>query len=93
MSNRRPADQRLDLLAAPSGVVARSPAERLEPTRPVARRHRRASAAKEARRPAGCALPDGIFTLLLLVMLLAAGSAVFLQSQIEAPGRLRKQDR
>ena len=86
MSNRRPAEQHFT--GRPSGVVARSPAERLEPTRPVARRHRqRVSRERGPPRPVVRFL-SGIFTLLLLVMLLAAGSAVFLQSKIEAPGPL-----
>ena len=86
MSNRRPAEQ--NFTGRPSGVVARSPAERLEPTRPVARRHRqRVSREIGPPRPVVRFL-SGIFTLLLLVMLLAAGSAVFLQSKIEAPGPL-----
>jgi UPF0755 protein len=86
MSNRRPAEPHYS--GRPSGVVARSPAERLEPTRPVARRHRqRFSRERGPPRPVVRFL-SGIFTLLLLVMLLAAGSAVFLQSKIEAPGPL-----
>lgn len=85
MSNRRPAEPHYS--GRPSGV-ARSPAERLEPTRPVARRHRqRFSRERGPPRPVVRFL-SGIFTLLLLVMLLAAGSAVFLRSKIEAPGPL-----
>lgn len=86
MSNRRPAEPHYS--GRPTGVVARSPAERLEPTRPVARRHRqRFSRERGPPRPIVRFL-SGIFTLLLLVMLLAAGTAVFLQSRIEAPGPL-----
>jgi UPF0755 protein len=86
MSNRRPAEPHYS--GRPTGVVARSPAERLEPTRPVARRHRqRFSRERGPPRPVVRFL-SGIFTLLLLVMLLAAGTAVFLQGKFEAPGPL-----
>lgn len=86
MSNRRPADPNYS--GRTSGVVARSPAERLEPTRPVARQRRqRFSRERGPPRPIVRFL-SGMFTLLLLVMILAVGSAIFLQGKIDAPGPL-----
>ena len=86
MSNRRPAEPHYSGRPA----LARSPAERLEPTRPVARsRRQRFSREPGASRPFVRFL-SGVFTLLLLVMLLAAGSAILLQSRIDAPGPLAR---
>ncbi len=88
MSNRRSADPHLR--GRTTGTLARSPAERLEPTRPAARQRR-----QRFDREAGAPRPlirflSGIFTLLLLVMLLGAGAAVLLQSRIDAPGPLAR---
>ena len=42
MRNRQPADQRMDpYVSRTGGTLARSPSERLEPTRPPARPRRR----------------------------------------------------
>jgi len=88
MSSRRPAEPHFS--GRPTGALARSPAERLEPTRPVARQRRqRFSRDRSPSRPFVRFL-SGVFTLLLLVMLLAAGSAVWLQTKIEAPGPLAR---
>jgi len=86
MSNRRPAEPHYS--GRSSGALARSPAERLEPTRPVARQRRqRFSRERGPPRPFARFI-SGLLTLLLLVMLMAASSAVFLQSKFEAPGPL-----
>ena len=88
MSNRRPAEPHYS--SRTSGVQARSPAERLEPTRPVARQRRqRFSRERSPSRPIVRFL-SGVFTLLLLVMLGGAGLAVFLHSKIEAAGPLTR---
>ena len=84
MSNRRPAEPHYS--GRSTGSFARSPAERLEPTRPARQRQR-------FRREPGSSRPvvrvlSGLLTLVLLVMLLAAGAAVMVQSQINAPGPL-----
>jgi UPF0755 protein len=86
MSYRQPAESRFS--GRTSGSAARSPAERLEPTRPVMRQRR-----QRFNREAGASRPfvrflSGAFTLLLLLMLLLAGAGIFLQSRIEAPGPL-----
>jgi len=71
-----------------SGALARSPAERLEPTRPPARpRHRRHD------REPGRASPvlrflNGLLTFLLVVMLVAGGGAFLFDAQVDAPGPL-----
>ena len=79
MSNRRRADP------YSTGRVARSPAERLEPTRPAVRRRR-------SREP-GPSRPfvrflSGIFTFLLIMMFVAGGAAVVLQNRLNSPGPL-----
>jgi UPF0755 protein len=85
MSNRRPAESYSTGRTA--GAFARSPAERLEPTRPVLR-HRRIN-----RRELGKSQPlmrfvSSVFTLLLLLMLLGGGSALVLHSWMDKPGPL-----
>ena len=84
MSNRRPADSYSTGRSA--GAFARSPAERLEPTRPVLR-HR------INRREPGPSRPfvrflSGVFTLLLLLMLVGGGAALALHSWLSVPGPL-----
>ena len=86
MSNRRPADPHFT--GRSTGALARSPAERLEPTRPVARQRRQRFSRERGPPRPFIRFLSGVFTLLLLVMLLAAGSAVFLQSKVDAPGPL-----
>jgi UPF0755 protein len=88
MSNRRPADPHYT--GRPTGSFARSPAERLEPTRPAMqnRRHRFRRERGESRTVVR--VLSGLMTLLLLVMLLAAGTAVAVQNQINAPGPLAR---
>jgi UPF0755 protein len=86
MSNRRPAEPHYS--GRPTGGLARSPAERLEPTRPVARQRRQRFSRERGQPRPFVRFVSGVFTLLLLVMLLAAGSAVFLQSKVDAPGPL-----
>lgn len=88
MSTRRPAEPHYS--GRSSGALARSPAERLEPTRPVARQRRqRFSRERGPPRPFVRFL-SGLLTLVLLVMLMVAGSAVFLQGKFEAPGPLAR---
>ena len=94
MSNRQPADQRADQAFSRTGAaVARSPAERLEPTRPPTRpRRRRLGRLEGERRRASPLLRvlNAIFTLALLLMLLVGGIAYLFDSQIDAPGPLER---
>jgi len=87
MSNRRPAEPHYS--GRTTGALPRSPSERLEPTRPAARRVR---GRRFARGPAASRgvfrVVSGIFTLLLLFMALAGAAALALQHWINAPGPL-----
>jgi peptidoglycan lytic transglycosylase G len=88
MSSRRPAEP--SFTSRPTGAFARSPAERLEPTRPARRaRWQRYPREPRASRPLVRFL-SGVFTLLLLLMGLTGGAAILLQSRIEAPGPLAR---
>jgi len=91
MRNRQPADQRADpYFSRTSGSAPRSPAERLEPTRPTAR-PRRSRSHKEARRISPLLrVVSGLFTFALLVMLLVGGIALLFDSKIDAPGPLEQ---
>src|SRR5215211_5233585 len=85
MSQRRSTDPRF---SGRTGAVARSPAERLEPTRPVMRQRR-----SNVDREGGPARPivrllSGALTFVLLLMLLAAGTVVLIQSRMSSPGPL-----
>jgi UPF0755 protein len=86
MSNRRPADPHFSGRA--TGPLARSPAERLEPTRPAGRlRRQRFSREPDPSRPF-VRLVSGIFTLLLLAMLVVGAAAVVFHNRMHAPGPL-----
>lgn len=83
MSNRRSADPFTTGRSA--GAYARSPAERLEPTRPVFR--------QRFRREPGPSRPfvrilSGLFTLLLILMVVAGAAAIALHGRLNAPGPL-----
>jgi UPF0755 protein len=88
MSNRRPAEPHYG--APTTGALPRSPAERLEPTRPAARaRRRRRFVRGPSAAPRGASrIVSGVFTLLLLLMVLAGAAALALQSWLDAPGPL-----
>jgi UPF0755 protein len=89
MSNRRPVDPHYT--SRPTGALARSPSEQLEPTRPLARSRsrRRFRHSREPGRSSGLfRLVSGIFTVLLLLMAIIGGAALALQSWVNAPGPL-----
>jgi peptidoglycan lytic transglycosylase G len=94
MRNRQPADQRENTGFSRTGPpLARSPAERLEPTRPPTRprRSRRARGEREPRRSSPLLrILSGILTSVLLLMLLAGGIAYLFDQQIDAPGPLER---
>jgi UPF0755 protein len=88
MSNRRPAERTGPGPSRTAGSLARSPAERLEPTRPTGRR-----------RPAGLdeepgslrlllRFLNGLLTFVLLMMVLIGAVAYALSSEFDAPGPL-----
>jgi peptidoglycan lytic transglycosylase G len=89
MSNRRPADPRYT--TRPTGALARSPSEQLEPTRPLARsrrRHRYGRGGVSGRSSGLFRLVSGVFTVLLLMMAIVGGVALALQGWVNAPGPL-----
>lgn len=86
MSDRRPADS---YATARTGAFARSPSERLEPTRPAGRQRRQ----RFNRGEPGPSRPivrflSGTLTLILVMMLVAGGAAIALQSRLNAAGPL-----
>ena len=71
MRNRQPADQRMDpYVGRTGGTLARSPAERLEPTRPPARPRRRRRDREPRRSSPLLRFLNGLLTFVLLLMLL-----------------------
>jgi UPF0755 protein len=88
MRNRQAADQRLEqIYSRPSGALARSPAERLEPTRPPARP--RAPRSREPRRSSPLLrFVNGLLTLVLVLMLVAGAGAFLFDAELDAPGPL-----
>jgi UPF0755 protein len=88
---RRPAEP--PQLSRATGALARSPSEQLEPTRPLARsraRSRRAySYSAEPGRSSGLfRFVSGVFTLLLLTMVVVGAVALALHTWVNAPGPL-----
>lgn len=72
----------------PSGALARSPAERLEPTRPPTRPRSRRQFKEPARTRPLLRFLNGLLTFILVLMLLIGGTAFLFHSQIDAPGPL-----
>src|SRR5262245_55720647 len=89
MRNRQPADQRADCyVGSTSGPLARSPAARLEPTRPPLR-PRYSHDERDPRRPRPLLrIISGLFTFSLLLMLLLGGLTLLFNSGVDAPGPL-----
>jgi UPF0755 protein len=91
MSIRRPVDPRYT--GRTPGALPRSPAERLEPTRPLSRSSRGRRPARFSREPGRSSgfvrVVSGIFTLLVVCMALLGAGALLLQSWVTAPGPLR----
>ena len=80
MRNRQPADQRMDpYVSRTGGTMARSPSERLEPTRPPAKPRRRKDNREPRRSRPFLRFLNGLltFVLLLLMLLVGAGAYVF----------------
>jgi UPF0755 protein len=90
MSNRRPTEP--PLYSRATGAQARSPSERLEPTRPLARSRSRAGRRYSNREPGRSSglfrVVSGMFTLLLLMMAILGAVALMLQTWVNAPGPL-----
>jgi UPF0755 protein len=87
MRNRRPPDQRA-YLGRTQGPLARSPAERLEPTRPPGRPRPPRGLGEPPRMSPLLRAISGILTFVLLLLLLFGGLALLLNSSFDAPGPL-----
>src|SRR5262245_16675200 len=89
MRNRHPADRHADPRTSRThGSLARSPAERLEPTRPPTRAHRKLRQEEEHRPRPLLALMNGLWTVALVGMLLFGLLAYYFDGQMDAPGPL-----
>ncbi len=85
MRNRRPPDQRAYL---GRGQLARSPAERLEPTRPPGRPRRPRALGEPRRMSPLLRAVSAVLTFVLLLLLLFGGLALLLNNSIDAQGPL-----
>jgi UPF0755 protein len=91
MRNRQPADRHADPRTTRTrGSLARSPAERLEPTRPPARVNRKVRIEEERRPRPVLAFMNGLLTVALFGMLLLGALAYYFDGQMDAPGPLDK---
>jgi UPF0755 protein len=72
------------------GTMARSPSERLEPTRPPAKPRRRKDNREPRRSRPFLRFLNGMLTFVLLLMLLVGAGAYVFDSQIDAPGPLEQ---
>ena len=91
MRTRQPADQRMDpYVSRTGGTMARSPSERLEPTRPPARPRRRKDAREPRRASPVVRFLNGLLTFVLLLMLVVGATAYVFDSQVEGPGPLER---
>ena len=90
MRNRHPADRHADPRTARTrGSLARSPAERLEPTRPTARV--RKVRLDEERKPRPLlTFMNGLLTVALFGMLMLGALAYYFDAQMDAPGPLER---
>jgi UPF0755 protein len=87
MSIRRPVEPHYTGRA--TAALPRSPAERLEPTRPLSRSRRPSRFGREPGRSSGLfRVVSGIFTLLVVCMALVGAGALVLHNWVNAPGPL-----
>jgi UPF0755 protein len=91
MRDRQPVDRRADPSTSRTrGSLARSPAERLEPTRSPARPNRRTRLDEEPKPRPVLAFMNGLLTITLVGMLIVGLSAYYFDAQMDAPGPLEK---
>ena len=91
MRNRQPADRHADPKTSRTrGSLARSPAERLEPTRPPARVNRKIRLEEDNGPRPVLAFMNGLLTVALVGMLLLGALAYYFDGQMDAPGPLAK---
>ena len=91
MRNRHPADRHADPRTTRTrGSLARSPAERLEPTRPPARVNRKVRLEEDYKPRPLLAFMNGLLTVALISMVLLGALAYYFDAQMDAPGPLAK---
>ena len=90
MVSRRPAGLGEATSGRGAGTLARSPSERLEPTRPTGGSRRRRPEREPSRSRPFLRLLNGLLTFVLLMMVIVGGLALFLKTQFDAPGPLEK---
>ena len=92
MRNRQPAGPRRETTysSRPSGLLARSPSERLEPTRPPARPRRHRDVGEPRRASPLVRFVNGLLTFVLVLMLLMGSAAYLFDAQVDAPGPLER---
>jgi UPF0755 protein len=91
MRNRQPADRHADPRTARTrGSLARSPAERLEPTRPTARVNRKVRLDEERKPRPLLTFMNGLLTVVLFGMLMLGALAYYFDAQMDAPGPLER---
>src|SRR5215470_19050878 len=91
MRNRHPAGQRMDpYLARTGSALARSPSERLEPTRPPAPRRRNRGASEPRRVRPLLRFVNGLLTFTLVLMIVVGAVAYLFDGQLDAPGPLQQ---
>jgi len=91
MRTRQPADQRMDpYVPRTGGTLARSPSERLEPTRPPTRPRRRGGDREPRRSSPFVRVLNGLLTFVLRLMLVVGAIAYVFDAQVDAPGPLEK---
>lgn len=90
MVSRRPAGLGEATSGRGAGTLARSPSERLEPTRPTGGSRRRRPEREPSRSRPFLRVLNGLLTFVLLMMVIVGGLALFLKSQFDAPGPLEK---
>lgn len=89
MASRRPAGLGEATTGRTAGSLARSPSERLEPTRPTGGSRRRRRPEREVKPPNTILrIVNGLLTFVLLIMLIAGGIGFALNMQFDAPGPL-----
>jgi len=72
------------------GTLARSPSERLEPTRPPTRPRRRGGDREPRRSSPFVRFLNGLLTFVLLLMVVVGAIAYVFDAQVDAPGPLEK---
>lgn len=90
MNNRRPAGAGEVTARRSAGAMARSPAERLEPTRPNGGSRRRRPEREPSSLTPFLRFLNGMLTFVLVLMLIVGGLGLALNAQFDVPGPLSR---